>query len=600
MIVVKSKKDCCGCNACGDVCPKGAISFSADEEGFLYPAIDKSKCVNCGLCDRVCPQLRAIDLRGNEFSVPDAYAVMHKNLGVVFDSTSGGAFTACANQVYARKGFVGGALKGDDGEIHQYLSDNRGDLPKLRRSKYKQSDSRGFYKSVKKAVETERPVLVCGAPCQMVALRAYLGREYDNLYIMDFVCRGANSPLASRKYGEWREQQIGSRLVSSVAKNKELGWNMLTSKEIYADGTIKYLTKHDNLFTHCYLATNAFCRPSCYECKFKGVPLFSDVTVADCWCMDDVLKGMLRQNLGVTLMLLNNSKGRQLFDLAKSSMHIQAVDFERARKGNLIIDQSLPPPKYPREEVFRLLNSEGFQGLIDKFIKADRECVESFKTKVRRLLSRYRQLCKIHHYNPFKLLRLVRDNGFCAVVSGAPLIMHNRPVVMQIEGTLELGGDFGIGGGILKRTSFITNLRIDKEARLVTKGEVGIAYGGDVEVINDGALEIGANFGANQNLMLVCESKITIGDWVKCGRNVTIRDSNGGHWMNIPGYKAKKSITIGDHVWLCEGCTIMSGVKIGAGSVIGAKAVVFNDVPPNSLVLGNPAKVVLDNVQWKY
>ena len=84
------------------------------------------------------------------------------------------------------------------------------------------------------------------------------------------------------------------------------------------------------------------------------------------------------------------------------------------------------------------------------------------------------------------------------------------------------------------------------------------------------------------------------------GRHVTIRDNNGGHWMNLPGHKNTKPVEIGDHVWLCEGCTIMPGVKIGAGAVVGAKAVVFNNVPANSLVVGNPAEVVCDNVEWKY
>jgi len=65
-------------------------------------------------------------------------------------------------------------------------------------------------------------------------------------------------------------------------------------------------------------------------------------------------------------------------------------------------------------------------------------------------------------------------------------------------------------------------------------------------------------------------------------------------------YKNSRPVEIGDHVWLCEGCTIMPGVRIGAGSVVGAKAVVFEDVPANSLVVGNPAKVVQDNVQWRY
>ena len=48
-------KACCGCRACEQACPKDAIKFKADVEGFLQPEIDVNKCINCGLCERVCP-----------------------------------------------------------------------------------------------------------------------------------------------------------------------------------------------------------------------------------------------------------------------------------------------------------------------------------------------------------------------------------------------------------------------------------------------------------------------------------------------------------------------------------------------------------------
>ena len=84
------------------------------------------------------------------------------------------------------------------------------------------------------------------------------------------------------------------------------------------------------------------------------------------------------------------------------------------------------------------------------------------------------------------------------------------------------------------------------------------------------------------------------------GRGVTIRDNNGGHYLNRSGYKDARPVVIGDKVWLCEGCTIMPGVKIGDGAIIGAHALVTANVPAHSMVSGNPAQIVDEDVLWKY
>lgn len=51
----KQKDMCCGCTACYSICPKRAIHMVMDDEGFLYPQIDKEKCIGCCLCQKVCP-----------------------------------------------------------------------------------------------------------------------------------------------------------------------------------------------------------------------------------------------------------------------------------------------------------------------------------------------------------------------------------------------------------------------------------------------------------------------------------------------------------------------------------------------------------------
>ena len=54
-VLFESKEDCCGCNACMNICPKSAIEMQRDEIGFFYPAINEEKCIRCYQCIKVCP-----------------------------------------------------------------------------------------------------------------------------------------------------------------------------------------------------------------------------------------------------------------------------------------------------------------------------------------------------------------------------------------------------------------------------------------------------------------------------------------------------------------------------------------------------------------
>ena len=69
--------------------------------------------------------------------------------------------------------------------------------------------------------------------------------------------------------------------------------------------------------------------------------------------------------------------------------------------------------------------------------------------------------------------------------------------------------------------------------------------------------------------------------------------------MNTPGYRPSRPVVIGEKAWLCESCTIMQGVKIGRGAIVGACSLVTRSVPDHAMVSGVPAEVVMDNVLWK-
>ena len=111
MIEIKQKEECCGCNACGDICPKNAITFKLDNEGIWYPQIDSDKCVNCKLCNKVCPIETECRSRKNNSSAPRCYAAEHKSIETIFNSTTAGMFSALAEGMYSQKGYCNWTIK---------------------------------------------------------------------------------------------------------------------------------------------------------------------------------------------------------------------------------------------------------------------------------------------------------------------------------------------------------------------------------------------------------------------------------------------------------------------------------------------------------
>ena len=248
MIQINDKSKCCGCNACGDICPKDAITFKTDIEGFWYPEINMERCIDCGLCEKVCPELHVNELKKNDYEQPVTLAAINKNMRIRWDSTSGGAFSALADIMYGQGGYVSGAVYNEDFSVSNFISNNPADLVRLRSSKYLQSNAEGLYRNIRDLLRNGEKVLVCGTPCQMAALRSFLRKDYDNLIIVDFICRGVNSPKVYRKYLDSLERRYGGKVVYVKAKNKELGWRNLTRKVVFDNGKVYYGVRMDDDF----------------------------------------------------------------------------------------------------------------------------------------------------------------------------------------------------------------------------------------------------------------------------------------------------------------------------------------------------------------
>lgn len=144
----ENKKSCCGCGACANICPKGAITMKPDKWGYSYPVVDSSRCVSCGACKKVCSYQNGISLH----EPIRAYAVVNKTQQQLEKSASGGVFSAVATYFLKNEGVVYGAaldFEGGHPIAHLVGIDDASQLWRLQGSKYVQSAVEQTYKQGK-------------------------------------------------------------------------------------------------------------------------------------------------------------------------------------------------------------------------------------------------------------------------------------------------------------------------------------------------------------------------------------------------------------------------------------------------------------------
>lgn len=161
----------------------------------------------------------------------------------------------------------------------------------------------------------------------------------------------------------------------------------------------------------------------------------------------------------------------------------------------------------------------------------------------------------------------------------------------------------------------IRNLSNNAKNILIGKNTI---IDGELLVFNyGGCIKIGDYSYIGENSKIWSAEKIEIGSNVLISHNCNIFDTDshelnylkreeGYKFILANGYQTKNpgincsSIVIEDNVWISFNVTILKGVKIGKGAIIGANTVVIDDVPPFSLVIGNPARIVKENLDKKY
>lgn len=375
---------CSGCGACAVVCPRNCIAMTADEAGFLYPQVDESRCVTCGLCEKTCP----IGKQSECGQTPLAFAVINQEVAIRKESTSGGVFTLVARQVLQNGGSVFGAAVTEGLKIVHVGVTREKDLHRLRGAKYVQSDVGNTYTLARQRLEEGKQVLYTGTPCQIAGLKAYLGKEYENLICQDVICHGTPSPEAWRKYVDQRQRQAGAKVTAVSFRYKSPEWADYSLRMTFENGKVYQIPMDQDPYLRAFLHDLSL-RAGCYNCAFKGVHREADLTLADFWGVWDVLPDM-DDHRGTSLVLVHSEKGREVLENIRPLTQCREVDCKTALEYNPSMLRSPTMPE-SREKFFAGIRENDFDGVVNILVPPPglkTRLVKKGKRMLKRLLRR--------------------------------------------------------------------------------------------------------------------------------------------------------------------------------------------------------------------
>ena len=324
-----------------------------------------------------------------ECEMTHCFAAWTKNSADRAQSTSGGMFSAIARHFLADGGMVVAAKYGEGLRIEHGVAERAEDLGYMRGVKYAQGViGKDVYAAVRAALPKRR-VAFFGLPCQCAAMRKLFGRDW-NLLLVDLVCVGAPSMRLWLKYVEWLERQQGKRLVFVNPRYKGHGWGRKTYYRYeWDDGSAFSRLSLFDPYAQAFYSALGF-RKCCFACPFRGIERQTDLTIGDCWGVENMGLGLNEKEIGcgVSGVLVHNDRAQKIFD--GLDIWSQEISVEACVRENspLVASPSMPESWQGFANDAEMLD---FDDLITKWkLKVSRLqfVVNGAKSAARRILGR--------------------------------------------------------------------------------------------------------------------------------------------------------------------------------------------------------------------
>ncbi len=354
---------CCGCGACENICPVGALVLKPNDAGFLYPSINAIKCIQCGKCIDICTYKK----KNKYTSKEETYAAVSKNTDIK-QSSSGGVFSSLALNILKNGGTVYGctmAKINNEFYPHHIRISCPDDLYLVQGSKYIQSEIGLTYRAVKKDLANNLIVLFSGTPCQIDGLYGFLGKDDSNLFTIDTICHGVPNKGFFNRYIKYEESVKKAKIINYVFRDKKDGWKLYGRMDLQNDSENRsiYFKPEESSYYQLFLNRYTY-RENCYTCPFAFKNRPGDITIGDFWNIDLIhpelfseKESVINCDNGVSVLVINSEKGHELMKRYGQDMDIYPSEYNKVAVYNR---QMIKPSEKPNDyEAFRrIMNND--------------------------------------------------------------------------------------------------------------------------------------------------------------------------------------------------------------------------------------------------
>ena len=361
MKTVCPKDNCVGCMACIELCPKNAIKI-VDNFASYNAVIDEQQCVNCNLCHNVCQNNTNVEVT-RPIDWKQGWALDNS---IRKSSSSGGAAQAI-ELAFVKAGGIVCSCTFSSGKFGFSFAETEDEIRAFCGSKYVKSNPYGVYKEIKRKIQTGNKVLFVGLPCQVAAVKNYLGVKYTkDLYTVDLICHGSPSPEILKKFLE--QHGIDINEIQNI--------QFRTNARFQLKENDRYIETKGVLDRYSMAFLNAICyTENCYRCQFAKLERISDITLGDSWGSN---LSKEEQGNGISLILCQTEKGIKLVESAE--IKLLDVDLQNAVEHN---HQLKAPSQMPtsRNEFFeRFKSGERMDSIVSQLYP--KQCAKQFVKKI--------------------------------------------------------------------------------------------------------------------------------------------------------------------------------------------------------------------------